>query len=92
MGTLKRNPFPCSGENVGKFKYTVHTPAWINVGTFARQWRMGMFFFLLIEDGGSNWRLQESIFILYIISSALLCFRRIVVFIVDFYHMEDLNL
>lgn len=48
-GDFEINTSPCIEGNVGKYRYTIPTPAGVNAGTFARQWRLGM---------------QENIFIL----------------------------
>ena len=71
-GYFEINTSPCSGGNMVKYRYTVLTPG-VNTWTIARQWRLGMFFFWLIEEGGSNWRLHESIYL--VITSALLNHR-----------------
>ena len=44
-GDFEINTSSCSGGNVGKYRYTVPTPAGVNAGTFASQWRLGMFFY-----------------------------------------------
>ena len=65
-GDFEINTSPCSGGNMG-------TPVRVNAGAFARHCRLRMSFFWLIEDGGSNWRLEwKKVFL----SCNIICFAK----------------